>query len=58
MKRLPSSVSWDKTHAKCSIIGEVVHKVDAVLAIIEKVDIWNSSWGPGSGGKEVNGERT
>ena len=51
MKSLVCAVSWEKMHEECSIVGEVVRRVDEVLARLDKVDIWDSTWGQG-GSKE------
>ena len=47
IKSLSCTVSWDKRHEECSIVGEVARRVDEVLAGLDKVDVWDSTWGQG-----------
>jgi len=43
-------------YEQCSIVRKVVWRGYEVLAGWDKVDVWDSSWGQGSGGKDT-GER-
>jgi len=45
MKRLACTVSREKMHVDCAIVRDVVQRVDEVLAGLETVDLWNSTWG-------------
>jgi len=53
VKSLPCVVSWNEKHQQCSIVGEVVRRVDEVLARLDRIDVWGATWGQGSGGKDA-----
>jgi len=57
IKGLPYSSRVNQGHGGCSINGELVRRVDEVLAEVDRLDIWNSTWGQGAGNSHEEEQR-
>ena len=57
IKSLPCVVGWNKEHKDCSIVQDLVSRIDDVMGGLDKADIWGSTWGPENRGKDKEEER-